>query len=346
MTLPNAPPVDVKILPEMGMGLGNVVVEYDFKPDGLTFDPPAILTIVVDVTLVTASKRDKLYIYVFDPDLKVYISAETEPCPVDEDPPLTFTLTCEIEVSHFSLFAVIAPADTDDDGVPDLFPPESDNCRFVFNPGQEDGDGDGVGDVCDNCPAVFNPGQEDTDANGIGDACPLESPVLTATPQACDEPIIIRRNRYLAVDPRGATGINFGQDFDIKLTLTNTLVASVTAIGSSWWANDPDTECISVVGPSQPATAPNWDACPTLYLTGCPVIPTSLYDIVAVEAGGIDSSPPTVGETQLKPGVKWFGDAVGIFCGVDWEPPNGTTNIDDTVAAIKTFQNPNAINAT
>ncbi|MCP4868378.1 MAG: hypothetical protein GY898_06645 [Proteobacteria bacterium] len=37
-----------------------------------------------------------------------------------------------------------------DDG--DLVLSEDDNCDGWFNPGQEDGDGDGVGDVCDPCP--------------------------------------------------------------------------------------------------------------------------------------------------------------------------------------------------
>lgn len=60
--------------------------------------------------------------------------------------------------------------DADNDGV--LNP--SDNCPLVSNPGQEDTDRDGpdsVGDVCDNCPYVRNPKQEDTDNDGIGDAC-------------------------------------------------------------------------------------------------------------------------------------------------------------------------------
>ena len=47
------------------------------------------------------------------------------------------------------------PLDEDGDGIPATI----DNCRFVFNPGQEDADGDGVGDACDNCPQTPNPGR-------------------------------------------------------------------------------------------------------------------------------------------------------------------------------------------
>ena len=70
----------------------------------------------------------------------------------------------------------------------------TDNCPSDYNPGQEDADSDGSGDVCDNCtdldgdgygdpgypantcpddncPADYNPGQGDADSDGIGDLC-------------------------------------------------------------------------------------------------------------------------------------------------------------------------------
>jgi Thrombospondin type 3 repeat/Calcineurin-like phosphoesterase len=80
--------------------------------------------------------------------------------------------------------------DADGDGVPD----SSDNCPNVYNPGQRDDDGDGVGNKCDtgstpptdtdgdgvsdssdNCPKVANPNQADSDGDGIGDACETQT---------------------------------------------------------------------------------------------------------------------------------------------------------------------------
>ena len=174
-----------------------------------------------------------------------------------------------------------------------------------------------------------------------------EAPAVLESPTLAPPPHDILKNRYISINPRVTDGGNVGRDLDIRLILSSTQVNGVTAIGSEWWAHGPDGDCIAVVGPTRPVTPPNWDACPTLHLTGCPIIPTTQFDIVTVD-DAVVSDPPLIGQTQAKPGAKWYGDAVGFFDGSTdtWTPPQGMVNIDDPVAAIKTFQNPTAFNAT
>ncbi|XP_041368920.1 cartilage oligomeric matrix protein-like [Gigantopelta aegis] len=59
--------------------------------------------------------------------------------------------------------------DMDNDGIIN----NPDNCPLVPNPDQLDSerDPDRTGDACDNCPTVPNPDQTDTDTDGLGDNC-------------------------------------------------------------------------------------------------------------------------------------------------------------------------------
>jgi hypothetical protein len=76
--------------------------------------------------------------------------------------------TCCVETGYVQIYGSgYAPPDTDEDGVVNPL----DNCPNTPNPGQENGDGDDLGDACDNCPAVSNNDQFDVDGDGTGDAC-------------------------------------------------------------------------------------------------------------------------------------------------------------------------------
>ncbi|XP_071751491.1 thrombospondin-3a-like [Centroberyx gerrardi] len=57
--------------------------------------------------------------------------------------------------------------DADGDGIKNM----EDNCHLVPNKDQQNSDTDSYGDACDNCPNVPNSSQRDTDGNGMGDTC-------------------------------------------------------------------------------------------------------------------------------------------------------------------------------
>ncbi|MCH8149379.1 MAG: hypothetical protein IH987_15590, partial [Planctomycetes bacterium] len=190
------------------------------------------------------------------------------------------------------------------------------------------------------------------------------TPVTTGTtwnvcafgpPIRAPAPDDILKNRYISIDPRGASGTN-PSSHHIRVSINNTQVNGLVGLGP-WWATAPvngqppsPATCISIVSATKPATEPDWSGCSTLHLTGCPIVPTTTYAI-AVEAGGTLSAAALF-DTQAKPGVKWIGDVVGKFTGPAgnppnvWTAPNGTVNIDDAFSAIKTFIDPNATNAT
>ena len=85
----------------------------------------------------------------------------------------------DAEVEDYTINVMAPLPDADADGIPDV----NDNCVNIANPGQEDWNSDGEGDVCDdsdgdgifddvdNCVSIANAGQEDADGNGQGDVC-------------------------------------------------------------------------------------------------------------------------------------------------------------------------------
>jgi hypothetical protein len=120
-------------------------------------------------------------------------------------------------------------ADPDGDGIGDACDncpadctpadPNSDSCA---NPAQSDSDvdaggaplPDAVGDVCDNCPFRNNPGQSDGDENGVGDACELSGAGLQTAPAAPAAPAGGALFFLSAVESAAALAAN---EFDVQI---------------------------------------------------------------------------------------------------------------------------------
>lgn len=178
------PPVaDVDITIGTGTGAGDLLAFYDLEPDGLVFAQAVTLIIEVNVDSLDAAQRSVLDIYRLEdgpPSIFVPLNAS---CSIVNGPPEDIA-TCSIDIDHFSTYAIIAPLDSDDDGVFDDFDGQLDNCPQVANPDQFDFDSDNIGDACDNdtdgdgfdnsvdnCSLTPNSDQTDTNTDGVGNAC-------------------------------------------------------------------------------------------------------------------------------------------------------------------------------
>lgn len=192
-TVPADPEVDLRLGPNAGKGVADAF--YTLEPDGLVLNNTVTVTIVADVSGLSAKQRDRLKIYVFsdtDGDLieDSFVPVDTICDPIIEDPPGsgTFIATCSAEVSHFSLYAMIAPLDSDDDGLPDLFPPEADEASLGTDPLNPDTDGDGLldGTEADTAFAAESDCPDPAIADSDGDTLSDGDEVLTLGTDPCN----------------------------------------------------------------------------------------------------------------------------------------------------------------
>ncbi|MGD2083170.1 MAG: FG-GAP-like repeat-containing protein, partial [Chromatiales bacterium] len=122
------PQVDLSI----GTAGGQALAIYDLEPDGLTFDNPVTLTLELDVSALDPLQRTQLDIYRQEdldgdgtPETFVGLGAT---CSVTQPGVDTFIASCSVELDHFSTYAMVAPLDSDGDGVPNNFNGYIDAC--------------------------------------------------------------------------------------------------------------------------------------------------------------------------------------------------------------------------
>ena len=156
----------------------------------------------------------------------------------------------------------------------------------------------------------------------------------------------VLKNRFISIQPNNA-----GQAVKLKVTLSASL-PHPGLVGQEWWVRPPDPgnppirplpllgpgECFATLGSAATAAEIDWDGagCQTLHITGCPIEPTSEYEVQAV-AGG-NASAAAILPTQTRPGLKFWADVAGEKLCNGWCPPQGVTNFQDVQALIQTFQ--------
>lgn len=124
------PDVNVSVGPSTD--LGEAVAVYEFGPDGLQFGSPVAVTMRADVTSLSPAQRAEVGVYLYSDtngdDVDDAYVRQPATCTIFEEPLGTFTAGCIVELTHFSSYGILAPRDSDGDGVPDLFGGLADSC--------------------------------------------------------------------------------------------------------------------------------------------------------------------------------------------------------------------------
>jgi hypothetical protein len=162
------------------------VAVYDLQPEDVDFSDPITLTVVADVTSLNPRQRDRITLYSYEDTESAFVPIPGALCVIIENPPGVFTATCTGSLSHFSLYAIVAPLDTDNDGLPDLFPPE-DEAAFGTNPQISDTDGDGLldGQEVDLAQGTGCPSPTNSDSDDDGE---LDGAEFNAGADLCNHP--------------------------------------------------------------------------------------------------------------------------------------------------------------
>ena len=145
------------------------------------------------------------------------------------------------------------------------------------------------------------------------------------------------KNRYVSFSP---TNTELSVAYRVELTQSDQFADSLGHVG---WVGPPDAEGLAAVVPD-PFVSLIWPD--TVHLHGCEIVPVATYEIRAVPEAGNESDPVVVQTTAAPLTPREWADCVGSFDGTNWSPPQGITNFEDVSAAIKTFVDPTAFNAT
>jgi|GEM_PF-1846862 len=146
VSITEKPPWDANV--RMGLFQGLIGEQFSFTPHGAVFNQPVTITVVTDCAFSQVICGG-MKMWVYDSQADVW-----------EDLPTTCThiggptYSCTAQTTHFSLFAVVRPLDSDGDEIADSWYGEVDKCPLENSTGQ-DADEDGCIDRIDDLPALI-----------------------------------------------------------------------------------------------------------------------------------------------------------------------------------------------
>ena len=161
-------------------GMHTQIVEYDPSTDSIVVKSAVLPTPREGLTAAANPFTQKIYCFGGQDDYGNYLNQIVEYSPVSDS----------IAVRYATLPAITDfPAAAADQvtGRIYCFGGKNTTSSYVnqiveYTPPSPDTDGDGHPDACDNCPELSNPGQEDCNSNGVGDICDIAA----GTSQDCN----------------------------------------------------------------------------------------------------------------------------------------------------------------